>query len=165
MSSTFAFLLRVAIGFEINWLYIVVPCAAIGALLVLLLIVLCVRRQKRKSKTKAAMKNPYCETITNGPSAMARVTGQQMEMNALLPPSSITSLQGPMANRILAPEFSLQAVRFQQDLGEGAFGKVMFPFFSIIIISYYSIIPYRSVLWVLNSTASTRGSFPDNLNN
>ena len=111
-------------GFEINWLYIGIPSAAIGALLILLLIVVCVRRQKRKSKSKAAMKNPYCGPIINGTS-IARVPGQQMEMSALLPPGNgMATLQGPITNRILAPEFSLHAVRFQQDLGEGAFGKV-----------------------------------------
>ena len=116
-------------GFEINWLYIGIPSAAIGALLILLLIVVCVRRQKRKSKSKAAMKNPYCGPIINGMS-IARVPGQQMEMSALLPPgNSMAALQGTMvsqSNRILAPEFSLHVVRFQQDLGEGAFGKVMY---------------------------------------
>ena len=115
--------LLLAMGFEINWLYIGIPSAAIGALLILLLIVLCVRRQKRKSKSKAAMKNPYCGPIIHG-STIARVPGQQMEMNALLPPNSMATLQGPITNRILAPEFSLHVVRFQQDLGEGAFGKV-----------------------------------------
>ena len=114
-----------AMGFEINWLYIGIPSATIGALLILLLIVVCVRRQKRKSKSKAAMKNPYCGPIINGTS-IARVPGQQLEMSALLPPgNSVATLQGPLTNRILAPEFSLHSVRFQQDLGEGAFGKVM----------------------------------------
>lgn len=53
-------------------------------------------------------------------------TSQQMEMNALLPPSSLGStLQGQSTpSRIHVPEISLHAVRFQQDLGEGAFGKV-----------------------------------------
>jgi len=119
----FCSLSKCSMGFEINWLYIGIPSAAIGALLILLLIVLCVRRQKRKSKSKAAMKNPYCGPIIHG-STIARVPGQQMEMNALLPPNSMATLQGPITNRILAPEFSLHVVRFQQDLGEGAFGKV-----------------------------------------
>lgn len=53
-------------------------------------------------------------------------SGQQMEMNALLPPNSLVStLQGASTpSRIHVPEIPLHAVRFQQELGEGAFGKV-----------------------------------------
>lgn len=60
-------------------------------------------------------------------SRLAGQAGQQMEMNALLPPSSLVStLQGTSntPSRIHVPEISLHAIRFQQDLGEGAFGKV-----------------------------------------
>lgn len=83
------------------------------------------------------MKGPYsCGmpiTANGGPgSNIARLAGQpggqQMEMNALLPPSSLVStLQGQTSStpsRIHVPEISLHAVRFQQELGEGAFGKV-----------------------------------------
>jgi len=62
---------------------------------------------------------------------LAGQAGQQMEMNALLPPSSLVStLQGTSStpSRIHVPEISLHAIRFQQDLGEGAFGKVSFFF-------------------------------------
>ena len=123
-------------GYDINWLYIIIPAAAIGALLIVICIVCCVRRSKRKAKNSSVMIiGPYgCGVpLPNGAgSNMARLagvggqSGQQMEMNALLPPSSIVStLQGQSTpSRIHVPEISLHAIRFQQDLGEGAFGKV-----------------------------------------
>ena len=124
-----------AIGYDINWLYIIVPAAAVGALIIVLIIVCCVRRSKRKAKNSSVMiKGPYsCGVpMPNGAASnMARLagvgqTGQQMEMNALLPPNSLVStLQGQSTpSRIHVPEISLHVVRFQQELGEGAFGKV-----------------------------------------
>jgi receptor tyrosine kinase-like orphan receptor 1 len=126
-----------AVAYDINWLYIIIPAAAVGALLILLLIVLCVRRSKRKNKNSSIlMKGPYsCGVpLPNGAGTnigrlaggVGSQIGQQMEMNALLPPNSLVStLQGQSTpSRIHVPEISLHAVRFQQDLGEGAFGKV-----------------------------------------
>ena len=140
-----------AVAYDINWLYIIIPAAAVGALLILLFIVLCVRRSKRKNKNSSILiKGPYsCGVpMPNGAASnigrLAGVNsqmGQQMEMNALLPTNSLVStLQGQSTpSRIHVPEISLHAVRFQQDLGEGAFGKVFnanfcfcthFPFYS-----------------------------------
>jgi hypothetical protein len=126
------------------WLYIIVPSAAVGALLILLLIVLCVRRSKRKrhSKGPSVIKGSYPGTngrLPGGAQQHPHPQQQQMEMNALLPPSSlsphsqgssgvglVSAASANNCNRIpvLAPEYPLHAVRFQQDLGEGAFGKV-----------------------------------------
>lgn len=126
-----------AIGYDINWLYIIVPAAAVGSLLIVICIVCCVRRSKRKAKNSSVMiKGTYgCgPSLPNGAASnMARLAGvggqssQQMEMNALLPPSSLVStLQGQTTpSRIHVPEISLHSVRFQQELGEGAFGKVI----------------------------------------
>lgn len=133
-----------AAPYDMNWLYIIVPIAAVGALVILLLIVLCIRRSRRQnSKTSSVlMKGPYsCGMPVTGNGAGSNIArlagvhphqtaGQQMEMNALLPPSSLVStLQGPSGtpSRIHVPEISLHAVRFQQELGEGAFGKVTAP--------------------------------------
>ena len=129
------------------WLYIIVPSAAVGALLILLLIVLCVRRSKRKrhSKGPSVIKGSYPGTngrLPGGAQQHPHPQQQQMEMNALLPPSSlsphsqgssgvglVSAASANNCNRIpvLAPEYPLHAVRFQQDLGEGAFGKVSQP--------------------------------------
>lgn len=105
------------------WMYIIIPSASVGALLILLVIVLCVRRQKHNSKGPSVMKGPYCAPVTD--SSVGRHPGQQLEMNALLP-SAVSPLQGPAQSRMLVPEIAIHAVRFQQDLGEGAFGKVRF---------------------------------------
>lgn len=94
------------------------------------------------------IKGPYScgAPIPNGTgSNMARLAGvggqsnQQMEMNALLPPSNnsmVSTLQGQSTpSRIHVPEISLHAVRFQHDLGEGAFGKVNETLFRFICLS------------------------------
>ncbi|XP_046446105.1 inactive tyrosine-protein kinase transmembrane receptor ROR1-like isoform X5 [Daphnia pulex] len=134
----FCSLPKCSMGYDINWLYIIIPAAAVGLLVIVILVVCCVRRSKCKAKNSSVMiKGPYScgAPIPNGAgSNMARLAGvggqsnQQMEMNALLPPSSnsmVSTLQGQSTpSRIHVPEISLHAVRFQHDLGEGAFGKV-----------------------------------------
>ncbi|GAB6022302.1 hypothetical protein CHUAL_006423 [Chamberlinius hualienensis] len=94
------------------WLYVLVPTSAIGALLALLMAVWCLRCRVKSSKP---VSGSIISSNTNK-TAMARPS-QQLEMNALLP-------QAKGAGNIRAREFPLSSIRFQQELGEGAFGKV-----------------------------------------
>ncbi|EFX68694.1 hypothetical protein DAPPUDRAFT_10825, partial [Daphnia pulex] len=88
-----------SMGYDINWLYIIIPAAAVGLLVIVILVVCCVRRSKCKAKNSSVM--------IKGPNSM------------------VSTLQGQSTpSRIHVPEISLHAVRFQHDLGEGAFGKV-----------------------------------------
>ncbi|GFT86851.1 inactive tyrosine-protein kinase transmembrane receptor ROR1 [Nephila pilipes] len=90
------------------WLYILLPTIALVALLGLLLGLWCVKRRTKPSP-KPPMKNPKVPMrpiSQQGPH-------QQMEMKALIPRSNVR-----------VPEVPLNTVRFLQELGEGAFGKV-----------------------------------------
>nr|XP_042903811.1 inactive tyrosine-protein kinase transmembrane receptor ROR1 isoform X1 [Parasteatoda tepidariorum] len=90
------------------WLYILLPTIAMVALLGLLLGLWCVRRRTKPSP-KPPMKNaksPARPVSHPGPH-------QQMEMKALIPRANLR-----------VPEVPLNSIRFLQELGEGAFGKV-----------------------------------------
>jgi hypothetical protein len=47
-----------------------------------------------------------------------------MEMNSLLPGSGNAGAKGERASGVRAREYPLSSVRFLQELGEGAFGKL-----------------------------------------
>jgi hypothetical protein len=129
------------------WLNIIVPSAAVGSLLNLAAD-RDVRapyedrtKHKRHSKGPPVIKGSY-------PGTNGRLTGgaqpqqQQMEMNALLPPSSLSEhsqgssgvglVSAASANNckripVPAPEYPLHVVCFHLYLGEGAFGKFSQP--------------------------------------
>ena len=110
------------------YLYIVIP-AVVAVALVSLCIGLCCMRRKTKSNKKAAL---AAATATNGGQVMHNGQHPNMEMNSLLPQPNSQQQQnaphlqgqqtGPVRQR--AREIPLQSVRFMQELGEGAFGKV-----------------------------------------
>merc|ERR1711953_502492 len=90
-------------------------------------------RRKSKSNKKAALAvaNHQNASQTNGSQRTISVNGnnQSVEMNSLLPQQqqqNAPHLQQPTQppQKIRAREIPLQSVRFMQELGEGAFGKV-----------------------------------------
>lgn len=85
------------------WLYILLPSIAMMALIGLLLGVVCFRRRGKPSPPPA--------NKALGKAAGLRAP-QQMEMGRLLP------------RPVRAPEVPAAQIRFLQELGEGAFGKV-----------------------------------------
>ena len=119
--------------------HILLITAAIVVALVSLCIGLCCFRKSKKTK-KAAWEastatNP--NNFTNGSQRTLSHNGggpqpSNMEMNSLLPqqqqqhnngqPQQQQQPQQPI--RVRAREFPLQSIRFMQELGEGAFGKV-----------------------------------------
>ena len=110
------------------YLYIVIP-AVVAVALFSLCIGLCCMRRKTKSSKKAAM---AAASATNGTQGLQMQNGQNanMEMSSLLPQQqqqpNAPHLHGgqPQQVRVRAREIPLQSVRFMQELGEGAFGKV-----------------------------------------
>ncbi|KFM72830.1 Tyrosine-protein kinase transmembrane receptor ROR1, partial [Stegodyphus mimosarum] len=90
------------------WLYILIPTIALVTILGLLLGLWCVRRRTKPSP-KPPMKNskiPVRPISQQGPH-------QQMEMKSLIPRPNLR-----------VPEVPRNSIRFLQELGEGAFGKV-----------------------------------------
>ncbi|XP_076353151.1 inactive tyrosine-protein kinase transmembrane receptor ROR1-like isoform X1 [Tachypleus tridentatus] len=89
------------------WLYILLPSIVLVVLIGLLLGIWCMKRRSKPNpsaiKTPKAVTRPQNEQGTN----------QQVEMNALLP-----------RTQFRAHEYPLSSIRFLQELGEGAFGKV-----------------------------------------
>lgn len=95
------------------WLYILLPTIALVALLGLLLGLCCVRRRTKPSP-KPPLKNPKSPGVR--PVSQQQCLGphqQNMEMKALIPRQNLR-----------VPEVPLNTIRFLQELGEGAFGKV-----------------------------------------
>lgn len=96
------------------WLYVIVPSVAAVALVSLLISVFCIRR-------RATSKPPPTSLVSNSLQALKVSGGKNgtqsrintMELNKLLP-----------RTRVRAPEFPLSSIRFSEELGEGAFGKV-----------------------------------------
>lgn len=98
------------------WLYVVVPVAGATVLVSIILVFCCVRRKHKK---------PSLSTISLGAGSPRSLITQpshhnysEMEMNALIPKSQ------PPPPRPRVREFPITSVRFNQELGEGAFGKV-----------------------------------------
>ncbi|XP_040070662.2 inactive tyrosine-protein kinase transmembrane receptor ROR1 isoform X1 [Ixodes scapularis] len=88
------------------WLYILLPSIATMALVGLLLAIACFRRRGKPSPNLPPTKGPKGVALRGPPQQ------NNMELNRLL----------PRATR--APEVPSPRVRFLQELGEGAFGKV-----------------------------------------
>jgi receptor tyrosine kinase-like orphan receptor 1 len=123
------------------YLYVVIP-AVVAVALVSLCIGLCCMRKKTKSSKKAAMAAASASNNASNANGSQRTLSQNghnanMEMNSLLAPNQQHQQQqqqnaGPHLQqqqqqqpvRVRAREIPLQSIRFQQELGEGAFGKV-----------------------------------------
>ena len=102
------------------WLYVVIPVAGASVLVSLILVFCCVRRKNKKNPGSSGL-----TTISLGASSPRSLITQpshhnysEMEMNALIPKSQ------PPPPKPRVREFPITSVRFNQELGEGAFGKV-----------------------------------------
>ncbi|KAH8035512.1 hypothetical protein HPB51_005794 [Rhipicephalus microplus] len=91
------------------WLYILLPSMATLALIGLLLGIACFRRRAKPSPPPSA-KNFAGKAALRGPAQ------QNLELGRLLP--------RPTRQAFLAPEVPAARIRFLEELGEGAFGKV-----------------------------------------
>ena len=98
------------------WLYVVTPVAGASVLVSIILVLCCVRRKHKKplSTISLGASSPR-SLITSQPS---NHNYSEMEMNALIPKSQ------PLPPKPRVREFPITSVRFNQELGEGAFGKV-----------------------------------------
>ncbi|XP_046670353.1 tyrosine-protein kinase transmembrane receptor Ror-like isoform X1 [Homalodisca vitripennis] len=94
-------------------------CLVAGSLLLLLLLLLlyccCRKRQQQISRNRLAT-TPGIKAMKNSPNKKG------LEMSALIPGSNASSLKSEARPRVR--EFHLSNIRFLQELGEGAFGKV-----------------------------------------
>ncbi|XP_022657021.1 tyrosine-protein kinase transmembrane receptor Ror-like isoform X3 [Varroa destructor] len=96
------------------WLYVVVPSVAAVALISLLVSVFCIKRRTSSKPPPSSLVNNSLQALKvakNGSAAQSRIN--TMELNKLLP-----------RTQVRAPEFPLSSIKFIEELGEGAFGKV-----------------------------------------
>ncbi|XP_013780639.2 inactive tyrosine-protein kinase transmembrane receptor ROR1-like [Limulus polyphemus] len=94
---------------DYTWLYILLPTIAIVVLLGLTVGFWCMKRRSKPPQTPKKLSN-----VVAGTRPMSQLdSNQRVEMNALLPKP-----------KLRVPEIPLSSVRFLQQLGEGAFGKV-----------------------------------------
>ena len=124
------------------YIYVVIPAVVVVAVVTLFIGLCCMKRRTKSNKKEAqiaaqamAASNGLTMAGTNGSHAtMISHNGQSttMEMSRLLPEQQQQVMmqqqqqqpQQPQQQRMRAKEFPLQSVRFMQELGEGAFGKV-----------------------------------------
>jgi receptor tyrosine kinase-like orphan receptor 1 len=98
------------------WLYVVIPVAGAAVLVSIILVLCCVRRKHKKPlSTMSSMGASSPRSLITQPSTH---NYSEMEMNALIPQAQ------PLPPKPRAREFPITSVRFNQELGEGAFGKV-----------------------------------------
>lgn len=125
---------------NINLYYIVPIAALVFVALVALVIGLCCMKRRSKSHKKALMaaQAAAASSTSNingagGSTMISQNGGHNMEMSSLLPqqqnaphlmPLQQQQHQQQQPVRVRAKEIPLQSVRFMQELGEGAFGKV-----------------------------------------
>ncbi|XP_028969176.1 tyrosine-protein kinase transmembrane receptor Ror-like [Galendromus occidentalis] len=96
------------------WLYVIVPSVAAVALVSLLVSVFCIRRRASSKPPPTSLVNNSLQALKvakNGSATQSRIN--TMELNKLLP-----------RTQVRAPEFPLSSIKFIEELGEGAFGKV-----------------------------------------
>lgn len=108
------------------WLYIVLP--ALGALcLVLVILVLCCLRRKQKKPLASLNGSASPRSMVTTTQASSHHNYSEMEMNSLIPPHTLPippSMQPYHPPKPRAREFPITSVRFNQELGEGAYGKI-----------------------------------------
>ena len=100
------------------WLYIAVPAVSAVAVLGLTIGLCCMRRRAPPAKPLIVPAGTAGRGFSAGPGAGAAQAGT-MEMNPLL-----TARREQQKAKARAMEIPLSSVRFIQELGEGAFGKV-----------------------------------------
>lgn len=116
------------------YLYIAVPAIVALAIFGLCIGLCCMRKSRRSSKLVKGVSNPSqsCTNVLGDSQRLYQHCGQvgNMEMNSLLPPGSQASLHAAGSTKHLpqqrarAREFPLNCIRFIEELGEGAYGKV-----------------------------------------
>ena len=124
------------------YFYVVIPAVVVVAVVTLFIGLCCMKRrtksQKKDAKAAAVAAASNNTMANNGPHAtMISNNGQNtnMEMSRLLPEQQQQVMlqqqqqqqqqqQPQQQQRMRAKEFPLQSIRFMQELGEGAFGKV-----------------------------------------
>ena len=123
------------------YFYVLIPAVVVVAL-VTLAIGLCCMKRRNKSNKKAALAAAAAASANGSSNACNTINGSQrtmngqntnMEMSSLLShpqhqiqnaPHLMPSQQQQTPVRMRAKEIPMQSVRFMQELGEGAFGKV-----------------------------------------
>jgi receptor tyrosine kinase-like orphan receptor 1 len=118
------------------YLYVAVP-AVIALAILGLCIGLCCMRQNRKSSKTGKPGNTAASVGSSGmapeaqrmiPPFQQTVPAGNVELNSLLShsisPQQLQQQQLPVSARPRAREFPLSSLRFIEELGEGAFGKV-----------------------------------------
>jgi receptor tyrosine kinase-like orphan receptor 1 len=114
---------------NIIYVYIAVPALIAVAVIGLCVGLCCMRRGSNNSKqakqanlaTNNANSQPTAANSANG--TLATNQSGNMEMNSLLPPHQ-QQQQPAGRGGVRAREFPLTCIRFHEELGEGAFGKV-----------------------------------------
>lgn len=136
------------------WLYVVAP--GIGALaLFCLLISICCLRRKKRSKTSGSSntsnRSINSPNISLGGGGSRRAGGGSrtgtLELSSLLPRKS-------SATR--ATEYSISSIRFLEELGEGAFGKV---YRGELVMPQGAVIPIAIKTLKEDATSKTRNDF------
>ncbi|XP_077287462.1 tyrosine-protein kinase transmembrane receptor Ror [Arctopsyche grandis] len=106
------------------WIYIISVIAGLTTLFSLCIVYICLRHQNSKNNTAAirninlpnADKNIYGNSRLNSPIELTDLLNGQ---------GSLGNNSGSRTNRILrVPHYSLSQIKFVEELGEGAFGKV-----------------------------------------
>ncbi|KAB7496272.1 hypothetical protein Anas_07449, partial [Armadillidium nasatum] len=120
---------------DVTWVYILVAGVAGGALVFAILIAFCLKKRNQKSAAKPTT-----------------VKAKTVEMNALLPK------QQQQQQQLRAREFPLSNLRFMQELGEGAFGKVYRGELEGVVPNGNSVLVAIKTLKE-NATAKTRQDF------
>ncbi|KAF4518010.1 hypothetical protein B566_EDAN009243 [Ephemera danica] len=116
------------------WLYTVIGAAGLAFILLLLLLACCIRRKNSKAR-RPPLPFPSPRNQANTPGSNGPGPHQLVEMSSLLgppgskPPRSEGGHSGAGSSHsqgqgCRAREFAQEQVRFLQELGEGAFGKV-----------------------------------------
>lgn len=139
--------------FDLFWWYILAPSVGAVALFMLMICICCVRRRNRSkpstplslngTKTSRTLTSPALSTNSSRRSR----AHNNLEMNALLP-------QNRQTNRVT--EFPMTSIRFVQELGEGAFGKV---YRGELIMTGGALIPIAIKTLKENATNKTQQDF------
>ena len=105
------------------WLYVILPISVAASTFTVVMVLCCVKRRHKKPlsslSTALSISAGSPRSLVTQPSSAHNYS--EMEMNALIPSShqSKQSLRPPRAR-----ELPITSIRFNHELGEGAFGKV-----------------------------------------
>ncbi|CAH1391097.1 unnamed protein product [Nezara viridula] len=102
---------------ETLWIYL--SFGACGALILIIIVLsYCCCTSRKRSQTSAGENDSNLKNVKNSPCRKGKGSG--LEMSALIPGSGSSSVKSEARVR----EFHPSSIRFIQELGEGAFGKV-----------------------------------------